>query len=427
MGRLPQAGLVACVALAMSGCGGQLPAPTGLLSGAAPTSAVGSASASVASRSPGVTGRDWAKAGLVEPGEGDPTRTTPPYVNPGSLGHPQAYQGGQADLLDISQGGPGLVAVGYLARDFRAAAWYSDDGLTWTRVSDFAADEFSVAAAVAAGERGLATVGAADTDASVWTSADGRTWQRLTLPAFHAETQIRMTAVTSWRGGFVAAGYTGSLVGPIRAAFWISADGRDWRRVADERAFADSRVAGLATTAEGAALVAVGAAGDAKTATGAVAWRSTDGDTWERAPDAATLRGAVMHSVAAGQGRLVAVGSDLAATRAVVWESADGLTWTQAPDDPTLDNFGLKIEMRDVSWTGSGYLAGGHRLFGTQYPSAVIWTSSDGRTWTRAADVPVLSQGKVQGVSAGGPGLVAVGSIGSPDFSIPTVWVSPPP
>lgn len=401
----------ACLLVAVSGCGSRPPGPT--------TSAP-------ESLQPGVIGRDWAKAGLVEPGDGDPTRTTPPYVNPGSLGHPQAYQGGQADLLDVAAGGPGLVAVGYLARDFRADAWHSPDGVTWTRVGDFPADESSVASAVAAGEAGLAAVGVAGPDASVWTSADGRAWRRLELPAFHDATQVRMTAVAAWRGGFVAAGYTGSLVGPVRAAFWTSPDGRDWRRIADSTAFLDARVAGVATTADGAALVAVGASGDAKAATGAAAWRSDDGETWRRAADSTSLHGAVMNSVAAGSDMLVAVGSDLAAVRAVTWESADGLTWTQAPDAAALDNFGLKIEIRDVSKTGSGYVAGGHYLFGTQFPSAAVWTSDDGRSWTRAADVPAFSQGKIQGVAAGGPGLVAVGSFGSPDFSIPTVWVSPP-
>jgi hypothetical protein len=133
-----------------------------------------------------------------------------------------------------------------------------------------------------------------------------------------------------------------------------------------------------------------------------------------------------MNAVAAGRDAFVGVGSDVGAVRAIAWRSTDGLAWTQAPDDPGLDNFGLKIEMRDVTWTGSGYLAGGHFLFGTQYPSGAIWTSDDGLRWTRAPDVPALSQGKVQGVAAGGPGLVAVGSYGAPDFSIPTVWISPP-
>nr|MBA2700577.1 exo-alpha-sialidase [Chloroflexota bacterium] len=206
--------------------------------------------------------------------------------------------------------------------------------------------------------------------------------------------------------------------------FWTSADGQDWRRVPDGSTFANAKVADLARTADGTALVAVGLTGDAKAATGAVSWRSTDGQTWQRSPGTAALQDAVINAITAGPDGLVAVGSDLVSKRAVAWRSIDGRAWEQAPDAPSLDNFGLKIEMRDVASTGTGYLAGGHLLFGTQYPSAVTWTSHDGRRWTRAEDVPAFSQGKIQAVLAGGPGLVAAGSFGSPDFSIPTVWVS---
>ncbi len=218
----------------------------------------------------------------------------------------------------------------------------------------------------------------------------------------------------------------GSLRGPIRAAFWISPDGRDWRRVADAGAFAGARATSIAAAADGSTLVALGIAGDATTATGAVAWRSTDGGTWQRVAGEEALAGIVLHSIAAGPDGFVAVGSDLAATRAVAIRSADGMAWARTPDAPALANFGLKIEMRDIAWTGSSYVAGGHLLFGTQYPSAVIWTSGTGEAWTREADVPAFAQGKVQGVVAGGPGLVAVGSFGSPDISIPTVWVRTP-
>jgi hypothetical protein len=55
-------------------------------------------------------------------------------------------------------------------------------------------------------------------------------------------------------------------------------------------------------------------------------------------------------------------------TAALVWTwhaSADGRTWTRAPDPPSLANFGLPIEMRDVTLAGSTYIAVGHLLFGT--------------------------------------------------------------
>jgi hypothetical protein len=132
-----------------------------------------------------------------------------------------------------------------------------------------------------------------------------------------------------------------------------------------------------------------------------------------------------MNSVTAGPEGIVAVGSDVSSQRAVAWRSDDGATWTQAPGAQSLENYGLRIEMRAVAWTPAGYVAGGHLLFGTQYPAAVVWTSPDGLAWTRANEPASFSQGKIHGIAAGGPGVVAVGSFGSPDFSIPTVWVSP--
>jgi hypothetical protein len=381
-----------------------------------------SSTAAAATSSPEV-GRDWGEAGVVDPGEGDPTRTTPPYVNPGSLGHPGAYQGGQADLLDVVGGEIGLFAVGYLARDIRAEAWSSIDGLTWTRSGAFPAGEGSLANGVAVAESRIAVGGSSGPEAAVWTSTDGRAWRAIESADFRDPAQVRISTVVPWKDGFVAAGHSGSLVGPIRAAFWVSDDGRTWRRVADSPTFADSRVSDL--TVRDGTLVAVGSAGDAKRSTGAVTWRATDPDRWERVATDDSLEGTVMNSVTAGPGGIVAVGSDVGSQRAVAWRSDDGVTWTQAPEAPELENHGLRIEMRAVAWTSAGYVAGGHLLFGTQYPAAVIWTSPDGLAWTRANEPPSFSQGKIQGIAAGGPGVVAVGSFGSPDFSIPTVWVSP--
>jgi hypothetical protein len=359
----------------------------------------------------------------VDPGEGDPTRTTPPYVNPGSLGHPGAYQGGQADLLDVTAGKPGLFAVGYLARDIRAEAWSSVDGLTWTRSGALPVGDGSIANGVAVSDSLVAVVGSTKTDAAAWLSTDGRAWEAVESAGFHDPAEIRISAVVPWRNGFVAVGHVGSLVGAIRAAFWVSDDGRTWRRVADSPDFADSRAVYLAVS-EGV-LVAVGAAGDAKRSTGAVTWRATDPDRWERSPTDEVLDGAVMNAVAAGPQGFVAVGNDADSQRAVAWRSDDGMTWTRAPEASALENYGLRIEMRAVAWTPAGYVAGGHLLFGTQFPAAVVWTSPDGLIWTRAREPASFSQGKIEGIAAGGPGIVAVGSFGSPDFSIPTVWVSP--
>lgn len=414
--------VVAGMATAMTGCGST--GPTATLTPSPPGPATtGTATPSASHRE---IGRDWAEAAVVEQPAGDPTITTPPYQNPGSLGHPGHYQGGEADLLDVGQGGPGLIAVGFLDRDIQADAWHSADGSTWTRVPDFPAQPGSLAVAVASTPTTVVAVGSAGPRAAAWTSADGIRWQAAEAsPALTADVQIRMTSVVSWKGGFVAGGYVGSIAGPIRAAFWTSADGRTWERDADAPAFVGARVSGLAAMA-GGGLVAVGAAGDAKTATGAAAWASEDGRTWQRVADGPALAAGVMNAIAAGPAALVAVGSDLDALAAMAWTSPDGKAWMRVPSAPSLDNFGLKIEMRDVAFAAGMYVAVGHLLFGQQFSTAVIWTSPDGSTWTRANEPASFGQGKIYGVSGGGPGIVAVGTFGAPDFFVPRVWVSPP-
>lgn len=366
---------------------------------------------------------DWGKAELVEqPGNG--AETTPPYVNPGSLGHPQHYQGGQADLLALAPAAHELVAVGYLSQNVTADAWHSTDGLRWTRVADFPAPDASLAIAVAAGPHLIAAVGSSGRRAAAWQSSDGASWRAVDGgAAFDAVPEAHMTAVVPWRDGFVAAGYVGSLAGPISAAFWRSPDGGAWERIPATPAFDGARVDGLAIAPATGSLVAVGRAGDAKTATGPAAWTSHDGRTWRRS-SLATGTG-VMLALASGDSELVAVGANLDSTKAVAWTSHDGVAWDVAPDAPALDNFGLKIEMRAVAWDGTRFVAGGHLLFGTQFSTAVVWTSTNGMTWSRATDVAAFSQGKIQAVSKGGPGLIAAGNFGAPDFSIPTVWISP--
>ena len=122
----------------------------------------------------------------------------------------------------------------------------------------------------------------------------------------------------------------------------------------------------------------------------------------------------------------MAVGNSADSTRAVAWRSADGTDWTVAPDAPSLGNFGLGVEMHDVAWDGTRLVATGHRLFGTQYPTGVVWVSTDGMTWERATESAALSQGRIEGVAAVPGGFAAVGTFGAPDAAIPTVWLSPP-
>jgi hypothetical protein len=370
---------------------------------------------------------DWGKADVVDAPPGDATASTPPYINPGSLGHPEHYQGGQADLLDVALTSVGLVAVGYDDRAVTASAWLSTDPRRWGRIAAFPAADGSQAVAVSDGPGGVVAVGSAGDHAAAWSSTDGRSWSAAPdAPDLHDSTQVRMTGVASSPAGYVAVGYLGGLAGPIEARFWWSPDGRAWTRGTLDGTPAGTRVAAVEAV-PGTGFLAVGATGDARIADGSAAWTSPDGRTWTRVADQPALRAGVMRelTLAGGLG-LVVVGNSADSTRAVVWRSTDGAAWTVAPDAPSLDDFGLGIEMHDVAWDGTRLVAVGHRLFGTQYPTGLAWVSTDALTWERANESAALSQGKIEGVTAVGGGFAAVGTFGAPDAAIPTVWLSPP-
>ena len=317
-----------------------------------------------------VLGLDWGKADVVDAPPGDATETTPPYINPGSLGHPQAYQGGQADLLDVALTSVGLVAVGYDDRAVTAGAWLSTDPRRWGRIAAFPATDGSQAVAVADGPAGVVAVGVSGDHAAAWSSTDGRSWSAAADdPDLHAPTQLRMTGVASSPAGYVAVGYLGGLAGPIEARFWWSPDGRSWRLATLDGSPAGTRVAAVEAV-PGAGFVAVGATGDARTAEGR---RPGPRPTAGRGPGRGPVRVAARRDARADRCRRsgpVAVGTRRTANEPSSRRSEDGTVWAVAPDAPSLDNFGLGIEMHDVAWDGTRLVAVGHRLFGTHTPRA---------------------------------------------------------
>ncbi|MGH2406987.1 MAG: WD40/YVTN/BNR-like repeat-containing protein [Candidatus Limnocylindrales bacterium] len=362
----------------------------------------------------------------VQQPSGDPLFTAPPISFPNGSGHPGHYQGGQADLVDVVAGGPGLVTAGFFDRGPQAAIWTSNDGFSWRLASDFPVADGTLADAIASSPRGLLAGGADGRKAAAWRSTDGVAWAQVDGGTAFSDpaAPLQISAVTAWGTGWVAAGYLGTYAGPLRAAFWTSPDGIAWQRVGDAGEFTDGRVNAL--TKLGTRLVAVGGTGTYNARTGGTAWTSDDGGaSWSRSPSSPDLQAGVLWGVAPGGPGLVAVGSDPDDRKAMVWTSTDGVAWTRVPDAPALVNHGLKIRMQDVAKVGAELIAGGHLLFGTQYPSGAIWHSTDGVSWERAPDTAALGDGEIGGVVAGGPGAVAVGAVGSPDFFIPTVWLSP--
>ncbi|NIA25677.1 MAG: hypothetical protein GWP04_08925 [Gammaproteobacteria bacterium] len=302
-------------------------------------------------------------------------------------------------MLSVTAGGPGLVAVGW----------------EWTPT----------------GGNANAAIGGGDLDAAVWTSSDGVAWSRVVGDdaALGGEGFEQMLSVTAGGPGLVAVGSVmSSLDGSRDAAAWASPDGVTWTRVRGN----DAALGGegfqqmFDVTAGGPGLVAVGmdsAGGDMD----AAVWTSSDGLTWSRmSEEDAALGGAdeqVMASVSAGGPGLVAVGMDSAGggADAAVWTSPDGVTWTRVPGDEAVFGGVGRQEMASVSAGGPGLVAVGSDASGPGGDvDAAVWTSPDGVTWTRipgdetvfggASDQMMLS------VTAGGPGLVAVGmEVSRPD------------
>jgi hypothetical protein len=267
-------------------------------------------------------------------------------------------------------------------------------------------------------------------------------WSRVAAveAVFGGDGHQAVGGVTVGGPGLVAVGWEEDSVEKVDnwGVVWTSVDGLTWSRVPDDDAvFADSGLADV--TAGGPGLVAVGGFGVSETPADegthpgvAAAWTSLDGLTWTRVPhDDAVFGGAEMHSVTVGGPGLVAVGTtqpeilDEAltdyeranlATDAAVWTSVDGLTWSRVPHDEAIFGGAGAQQMRDVAAGGPGLVAVGYDGTGpwdnTFGQVAAVWTSVDGLIWSRVPHDDAAFGGDkpaMLGVTAGGPGLVAVG------------------
>jgi hypothetical protein len=137
--------------------------------------------------------------------------------------------------------------------------------------------------------------------------------------------------------------------------------------------------------------------------------------TWSRVPhDEAVFNPTgqdVMHDVIVGGPGFVAVGrSGSDGENSAVWVSEDGITWSLLPNgEPPLDGFA----MFGVTAGGPGIVAVGFDFDpdgpgSTRVAGGAMWTSEDGFSWTKTVVGGENSQ--IFDVTPGGPGLVAVGT-----------------
>jgi hypothetical protein len=256
----------------------------------------------------------------------------------------------------------------------------------------------------------------------VLATADGTAWTRRGRIAITGD----VTDLLADGGTLYATGWDEG------ATIWRSDDaGRTWVVPADQAPFAGD-ADGLPGTAEDAdilaiargpaGLLAVGHATDPDTGERrAATWRSTDGATWERLADAGTLP--PFRAVAADATTYAVAGSSLTTARSplgadtpVLRWSTDGATWT----DATAEIGSMETIEGVTALPGTGFVAWGRPLDDPAAP-AILWTSPDGRAWTRQAADPALVKADLAEVRSleGGALVMAVGGRPTGAFSYP--------
>ena len=261
----------------------------------------------------------------------------------------------------LTAGGPGLVAVGgglpgrpgyVLQSKTRAAVWISSDGSSWTRLKyDKATFGGAEMFGVTNGGPGLVAVGRTypaenGEHAVVWTSSDGHVWRRQSEGQFGNGNG--MYRVLKGSEKLLAIGeaegpnpYVGSLA-------WTSTDGITWKQIPGD-AFGQGLVSDL--TAAGAGFLAVGQQDGDR-----VLWYSPDGMTWEKEADGEIFRGdsTTVTGVALVRDSIVVVGTvqqhDKPGSMATAWVWSP--TNPQGPLSPVpgaaLDPRALRLRLSDL-------------------------------------------------------------------------------
>jgi hypothetical protein len=131
------------------------------------------------------------------------------------------------------------------------------------------------------------------------------------------------------------------------------------------------------------------------------AWWSSDGRAWERTLLEAGARPATVFRAADRWliGGVVYRGADLHNDRPIgaIWTSTDGRTWTRIEDDAVFDIGGYVDTTEDpgaggiaaFAWDGEAILAGGQVCAEGGLPCAsAAWVSTDGSRWERVQGLP---------------------------------------
>lgn len=214
-------------------------------------------------------------------------------------------------------------------------------------------------------------------------SADGVTWTpaSLPLPPGTGGREARVAAVAQCGPGFTAVGSTGSD-SETRGIFWTSPDGRSWSLstpLPPGEAF-DAVSCGTAAT------VVLGHSVRPAAEPQLLVWKSINSTAAWRPIDSVPQVRSGTGVIAPYRGGFVVAGLPAAGTGALIWRSADGEEWSPVPVD-TVGSNGLSIETATgVAVDGDravvvGYAisaGSGNRHDPASEPVMESWTPTDG-------------------------------------------------
>lgn len=276
-----------------------------------------------------------------------------------------------AMVMAVSATPDGMVAVG--SSDGSAAAWTSADGAAWEPLSigDAAAAVPTLRAVALAGDTGVVFGGSDDDPSRQWTTTgDGRGWATGSANGIDGRVNAVAGDVDGANGAarWVAVGDAiDAETGTAAAgAVWTSDDRQRWERSA-ELTMNEGTLSDVAV--DGQTVVVVGF--DVE---GGRVWTSTSGDLDLRPVDTDVFAVASIEGVVATSDGFVALGRGLGDLRPVVWTSADGRRWTR--DGTITDVFGPDRQINDLARVDGRLVA-----VGSAPDGGVVWTSDDGRSW----------------------------------------------
>lgn len=251
------------------------------------------------------------------------------------------------------------------------------------------------------------------TAANATASAVAMTWRQVTSAP---RGEARITDVYGAPGSpFIAVGQAAGVHASVRSYVWTSQDGATWRLLADDPVFEGAAIFAVAP-APGGGFVAVG-----RTTEGNRVFRSPDGASWKKAGEIAGRDDNVV-ALVRWSGGVVAVGSTShgPSHKGLIWTSSDGETFTRVPDAPHF----VQATIDDVAVHRDRLVAVGsvNVITPGSFPRAAVWTSTDGKAWSLVSGLEAADSAQMDGVTASDRGLVAVGSSVEPRGQ--AVWTS---